>query len=78
MFNQESVLENSTHKVLWDFEIKTYHPLPDKRPCLVIITKRKKQKKKGKRSCCQVDITVHVDSSVKIKANEKNEIILGT
>ena len=29
MHNPESVLENETHKILCDFEIKTDHPTPD-------------------------------------------------
>ena len=37
--NPESVLENETHKLLWDFEIQTDHLILARRPDLVIIQK---------------------------------------
>ena len=27
MLNPESILENESHKILWDFEIQTDHPI---------------------------------------------------
>ena len=35
--NPESVLENETHKILWDFEIQTVHLILARRPNLVIV-----------------------------------------
>ena len=46
MHNQESVLENETYKLLWDFEIQTDHLITARRPELVIIQKKKKKKRK--------------------------------
>ena len=37
MHKPESVLENETHKILWDFEIQTDHLIPARRPDLVLI-----------------------------------------
>ena len=42
MHNPEYVLENETHKPLWDFEIQTDHLISAKRPGLVIVNKKKK------------------------------------
>ena len=36
MHNLKSVLENETHKVLWDFEIQTDHTFTARRPDLVM------------------------------------------
>ena len=44
MHNPAPVLENDTHKLLWDFNIQTDHLIPARRPDLIII---KKEKKKG-------------------------------
>ena len=48
MHNLESVLENETHKLLWDFEIQTDHQIPVRRPNLILINNKKKKKKKKK------------------------------
>ena len=41
MHNPDSVLENETYKVLWDFEIQTDHLIPASRPDLMLVdTKR--------------------------------------
>ena len=37
MLNPESVLENKTNKILWDFEIQTDHLISASRPDLVIV-----------------------------------------
>ena len=42
MHNRAPVLENDTHKLLWDFNITTDHLIPAKRPDLIIINKRKR------------------------------------
>ena len=49
MHNPTVVLENYTHKLLWDFDIKTDHLISARRPDLIIINKKKKKKKKKKR-----------------------------
>ena len=41
MHKPESVLENETQKILWDFERKTDHPAW--RPDLVLINKKKRE-----------------------------------
>ena len=46
MHNPAPVLENDSHKLLWDFNIQTDHLIPARRPYLIIITKKKKKKKK--------------------------------
>ena len=42
MYNPAPVLENATHKLLWDFDIKTDHQISARRPDLIIINKKKK------------------------------------
>ena len=49
MHNPAPVLENATHKLLLDFNIKTDHLIPARRPDLIIINKRKKQKESEKK-----------------------------
>ena len=49
MHNPESVLENETHKLLWDFHVQTYHLILARRPDLIIINTKKKKKKKKKK-----------------------------
>ncbi len=46
MHNPESVIENDTHKLQWDFDIQTDHHISATRPDLIIITKKKNKKKK--------------------------------
>ena len=62
----ESVLENDTHKILWDFEIQTDHLIPARRPDLVLINKKK-------RMCHIVDFAVPADHRVKLKEIEKKD-----
>ena len=59
MHNLESVLENNTHKLLWNFDIQTDHLISVRRPDLVIINKKK-------RTCRIVDI-------VKLKESQRTE-----
>ena len=40
MRNPESVLENETHKLLWDFEIQTNYQISARRPDLIIINEK--------------------------------------
>ena len=44
MHNPAPVLENATHKLLWDFNIQTDHLIPARRPELIISNKKKKKK----------------------------------
>ena len=55
MHNPAPVLENDSHKLLWDFNIQTDHLIPARRPDLIIINKRK-------RICKIVDFAVPADT----------------
>ena len=46
MPNPESLLENETRKLLWDFEIQTDYLISARQPALVIDIKKKKIRKK--------------------------------
>ena len=46
ILNQESILENEMHTLLWDFEKQTDHLITARRPNLVIVKKKKKKEKK--------------------------------
>ena len=47
------VLENDTHKLLWDFDIQTDHLISARRPDLIIIKKKKKEENlQNCRLCC--------------------------
>ena len=43
MHNQESILENETHKLLWDFEKQTYRLISAGPQDLLIGNKKKKE-----------------------------------
>ena len=45
MHNPAPVLENDTHKLLWDFDIQTDPLISARRPDLIIINKKKKSAK---------------------------------
>ena len=45
MYNTKSILENETHKLLWDFEIQIDHLISARRPDLVIVNKKKEPAK---------------------------------
>ena len=64
--NLASVLENDTHKLLWDFDIQTDHLIPARRPDLIIINKKK-------RICKIVDFDVLADHRIKLKECEKKD-----
>ena len=68
MHNPESVLENDTHKLLWDFDIQTDHLISARRPDLIIINKKKKT-----RICKIVDFAVPADHRIKLKECEKRD-----
>ena len=44
MHKLESLLENKTHKILWDFEIQTNHLITARGPDLVIVEKKRGEK----------------------------------
>ena len=46
MHNPESVQENETHKLLWDFEIQTDHQIWARLPNLIISKKKKRKEKR--------------------------------
>ena len=46
MHNPESLPENGTNKILWDFDIQTDHLISAGRPDLVIVYQKKKKKKR--------------------------------
>ena len=71
MHNPAPVLENDTHKLLWDFDIHTDH-LISARPDLIINNNNKKKKKK-KRACKIVDFAVPADHRIKLKKCEKKD-----
>ena len=64
------VLENETHKLLWDFDIQTDYLTSTRRPDLIIINKKKKKKKK---ICKIVDFPVPADHRIKLKECEKKD-----
>ena len=63
-----TVLENDTHKLLWDFNIQTDHLISARRPDLIIINK-----KKEKKICKIVDFAVPADHRIKLKECEKRD-----
>ena len=63
MHNPASVLENDTHKLLWDFDIHTDHLISARRPDLIIINKKK-------RICKIVDFADH---RIKLKECKKKD-----
>ena len=65
MHNTESVLENETHKPLWNFEMKTVLLISARRRDLVIINKKKK--KKRRRIHRIVNLALPADHRVKSK-----------
>ena len=70
MHNPAPVLENDSHKLLWDISIQTDHLIPARRPHLIIITKKKKRKKKEKRISKIVNFAVPADHRINLKECE--------
>ena len=66
LHNPEPVLENETHKLLRDFEIKTDHPISARQPDLLIVNKRK-------RNCQVVEFAVPANHRANIKESEKRD-----
>ena len=69
--NQAPVLENDTHKLLWDFDIHTDYLISARRPELIIINNNNNKKKK--RICKIVDFAVLADHRIKLKECEKKD-----
>ena len=69
MHNPAPVLENDTHKLIWDFDIQTDHLISTRRPDLIIINKKEKKKK----ICKIVDFAVLADHRIKLKECEKRD-----
>ena len=67
MHNPAPVLENDTHKLLWDFNIQTDHLIPARRPDHIISNNKKK------RICKIVDFAVPADHRINRKESEKND-----
>ena len=68
MHNPAAMLENDTHKLLWDFKIQTDHLIPARRPDLIKINKKKK-----KRICKIVDFAVPADQRINLTESEKKD-----
>ena len=66
MHNPAPVLENGTHKLLWDFNIQTDLQIPARRPDLIIINKRK-------RICKIFDFAVPANHRINLKEREKKD-----
>ena len=74
MYNLVSVLENDTHKLLWDFDMHTDHLISARIPDLIIINPTpEKRKKKKKRICKIVDFAVPANYRIKLKECEKKD-----
>ena len=67
MHNPAAVLENDTHKFLWDFDIHTDYLILARKPDLIIVNKKKK------RICKIVDFAVPADHRIKLKECEKKD-----
>ena len=66
MHNPESVLDNHTHKLTWDFEIQTDHQISARQPDLIIINKKE-------RTCGIMKFAVSVEYRVELKECEKRD-----
>ena len=69
MRNPAPVLENDTHKLLWDFDIHMDPLISARRPDLIIINQKK-------RTCKIVDFAVPADHRIKLKECEKKDTYL--
>ena len=67
MYNPAPVLDNDPHKLLWDFNLKTDHLIPARRPDLIIINNKKKRISKI------VDFAVPADHRINLKESEKKD-----
>ena len=65
--NPASVLENDTHKTLWDFDIQKDCVISTRRPDLIIINNKKKS------TCKIVDFALTADHWIKLKESKKKD-----
>ena len=70
MHNPAPVLENDTHKLLWDFNIQTDHQISAIRPDHIIINKKKKKKRKSAKLSTLLSRRT---TWIKLKECEKND-----
>ena len=68
MHNPAPILENATHKLLWDFNIQTDPLIPARRQDLIIINKKKK-----KENLQNIDFAIPADHRIKLKECEKKD-----
>ena len=66
MHNPASVLENDTHKLLWDFGIQTDHLISGRKQDLIIINNKKRTYK-------ILDFAVLADHKIKLRESEKKD-----
>ena len=78
--NTESLLQDVTHRILWDIERETDHLISARQPDLVKVKKKKKKKKeekekkkKEKRICRILNFAVLADHGVKLRESEKRD-----
>ena len=68
MHNGASLLENDTHKLVWDFAIQTDHLISTRRPDLIMINN-----KNIYIYCKIVDFAFPADHRIKLKESEKKD-----
>ena len=66
IYNPASMLENDTHKLVWDFDIYTDHLISARRLDLIIINK-------NERTFKIVDFAVPTDYRIRLKESEKKD-----
>ena len=70
MHNPASVLENDTHKLLWDFDKRITYLGQKTRP---YNNQQQQQQKKKNRTCKILDFAVSADDRIKLKESEKKD-----
>ena len=79
MHKPESIPENETHKILWNFKVETNHLIPTRIPNGSPNLRYKtwlsvnQQGKKKKRTCHLVDFAFLANHKVKMKEIEKTD-----
>ena len=68
----ESVQENETHWILLDFDIQMYHPIPTRRPDLMLINKKKRTCQRAKKA---VEWEGDDDTSYSWRARNSSQIL---
>ena len=71
MHNPASVLENNTHKLLWDFDIQTDHLILSRRSELRINNNNNNNNNNKRKKICKIDeFAVPANHKIKLKENE--------